>query len=128
MTGYIVFNSGQTFPNPASVSPPATPVTGNLWYDTNAPATLKVYNGTAWVPTASAASSSTAPTSPSTGTTWYDTSVTPALFKVWNGSAWVAETIIGGATISDTAPASPLAGQLWFQSTNGKTFVFKSFT
>ena len=45
-------------------------------------------------------------------------------FLKWNGSAWVAETIIGGATISDTAPASPLAGQLWFQSTNGKTFVY----
>ena len=45
-------------------------------------------------------------------------------FLKWNGSAWVAETIIGGATISDTAPSSPLAGQLWFQSTNGKTFVY----
>jgi hypothetical protein len=45
-------------------------------------------------------------------------------FLKWNGTAWVAETIIGGATISDTAPASPLAGQLWFQSTNGKTFVY----
>ncbi len=30
----------------------------------------------------------------------------------------------GGATISDTAPASPTAGQIWFQSTNGKTFVY----
>ena len=39
-------------------------------------------------------------------------------------SAWVAETIIGGATISDTAPASPLAGQLWYESDTGKTFVY----
>ena len=30
----------------------------------------------------------------------------------------------GGATISDTAPASPVAGQLWFDSTVGKTFVY----
>ena len=45
-------------------------------------------------------------------------------FLKWNGTAWVAETIIGGATISDTAPAAPLAGQLWFDSTVGKTFVY----
>ena len=45
-------------------------------------------------------------------------------FLKWNGTAWVPETIIGGATISDSAPASPLAGQLWFDSTVGKTFVY----
>jgi hypothetical protein len=45
-------------------------------------------------------------------------------FLKWNGTAWVPETIIGGATISDTAPAAPLAGQLWFDSTVGKTFVY----
>lgn len=48
----------------------------------------------------------------------------PGQFLKWNGSAWVAETIIGGATISDNAPATPLAGQLWFDSTVGKTFVY----
>ena len=122
MTGYIVFNSGQTFPNPASVSPPATPVTGNLWYDTNAPATLKVYNGTAWVPTASAASSSTAPASPTTGTTWYDTGVTPALLKVWNGSAWVSVP----DTATSTAPTSPATGQVW-NDTNSTPAVLKTW-
>jgi hypothetical protein len=45
-------------------------------------------------------------------------------FLKWNGTAWVPETIIGGATISETAPAAPLAGQLWFDSTVGKTFVY----
>jgi len=45
-------------------------------------------------------------------------------FLKWNGTAWVPDTIIGGATISDTAPASPTAGQLWFNSTVGKTFVY----
>ena len=45
-------------------------------------------------------------------------------FLKWNGTAWVPATIIGGATISDTAPASPAAGQLWFDSTVGKTFVY----
>ena len=77
------------------------------------------YNGTSWV-------NGTIPTintlddigdvsvaSPSSGQ-----------FLKWNGSAWVADTIVGGASVSDTAPASPSAGQLWFQSTNGKTFVY----
>ena len=30
----------------------------------------------------------------------------------------------GGATISDTAPATPTTGQIWFDSTVGKTFVY----
>jgi hypothetical protein len=48
----------------------------------------------------------------------------PGQFLKWNGTAWVPETIIGGATISDSAPVGPLAGQLWFDSTVGKTFVY----
>ena len=30
----------------------------------------------------------------------------------------------GGATISETAPASPVAGQVWFESDTGQTFVY----
>ena len=45
-------------------------------------------------------------------------------FLKWNGTAWVPDTIVGGASISDTAPAAPSAGQLWFDSTVGKTFVY----
>lgn len=32
----------------------------------------------------------------------------------------------GGATISDTAPASPTAGQVWFKSDTGSTYVYYS--
>jgi hypothetical protein len=77
------------------------------------------WNGTAWVPDSIPTINAlddigdVSAASPSSGQ-----------FLKWNGTAWVPETIIGGATISDTAPASPLAGQLWFQSTNGKTFVY----
>lgn len=77
------------------------------------------WNGTAWVsdsiPTINALDdigNVTAP-SPSSGQ-----------FLKWNGTAWVPDTIIGGATISDSAPAAPSAGQLWFDSTVGKTFVY----
>lgn len=30
----------------------------------------------------------------------------------------------GGASISDTAPSSPVAGQIWFESDTGSTFVY----
>jgi hypothetical protein len=32
----------------------------------------------------------------------------------------------GGASVSDTAPASPVAGQIWFESDTGQTFVYYS--
>jgi hypothetical protein len=42
----------------------------------------------------------------------------------WNGTAWVNANAAGGATISDTAPGTPVAGQIWFESDTGKTFVY----
>lgn len=42
----------------------------------------------------------------------------------WNGAAWVNANAAGGATISDTAPGTPVAGQIWFESDTGKTFVY----
>ena len=41
----------------------------------------------------------------------------------FDGSKFVSSSGTA-ATISDTAPASPVAGQVWFQSTNGKTFIY----
>lgn len=45
-------------------------------------------------------------------------------FLQYNGSAWVNETVVGGASVSSGAPASPTAGQLWFDSDDGKTYVY----
>lgn len=42
----------------------------------------------------------------------------------YNGSAWVGATITGGATIGDTAPVSPVAGQIWYRSDNGATYIY----
>ena len=42
----------------------------------------------------------------------------------WNGTNWVNATINGGATISTSAPASPQAGQFWFDSDTGSTYVY----
>jgi hypothetical protein len=52
------------------------------------------------------------------------TSVTTGQVLQWNGTAWVNSNAAGGATISDTAPSSPVAGQIWFESDTGKTFIY----
>jgi hypothetical protein len=56
------------------------------------------------------------------------TSLTADQFLKWNGSVWVNATIPGssggGVTVSETPPASPTAGDLWFESDTGKTFVY----
>ena len=48
---------------------------------------------------------------------------------VYNGSKFTAASVAlggGGAslTVSDTAPASPEEGDLWFNSSNAKTYVY----
>jgi hypothetical protein len=52
-------------------------------------------------------------------------SPTSGQFLKWDGSAWVNATIpSGGVTVSETPPVSPTAGDLWFESDTGKTFVY----
>ena len=46
---------------------------------------------------------------------------------VYNGSVWTSGSASGGGasvTVSDTAPASPSAGDLWFNSDTGGTYVY----
>ncbi len=52
------------------------------------------------------------------------TSVATGQVLQWNGTAWVNSNAAGGATISDTAPSTPTAGQIWFESDTGKTFIY----
>jgi len=42
----------------------------------------------------------------------------------YNGTKFLPANAAGGATISDTPPSSPSAGQIWFESDTGKTFVY----
>lgn len=43
----------------------------------------------------------------------------------YNGTKFVPTSASsGGATVSDTLPSSPTAGQVWFESDTGKTFVY----
>jgi CheY-specific phosphatase CheX len=82
-----------------SASAPAAPTAGQVWVDSStSPSTIKVWNGTAWVPQAgSTITSSTAPTTPATGQIWIDTSASPSVTKIWDGTAWVVATPDGSA-------------------------------
>ena len=87
---------------------------------------------------ASVTTSDSAPSSPSDGDLWYNTNL-GGLFVYYqdaNSSQWVevvgktgatgATGAAGGATISvsDAAPSSPTAGQLWWNSTANKLYIY----
>ena len=71
---------------------PASPITGQLWYDTSS-SLVKVFNGSTWKQISGGASNATAPTSPVIGDIWWDTA--NLQLKVWSGSVWVT---VGPAT------------------------------
>ena len=67
--------------------------------------------------------SSTRPSSPWTGQIIFETDT--LVPYVWDGSAWqVSGGGGGGVTVSDTAPSSPSEGDLWWDSGDGKLFVY----
>lgn len=80
------------------------------------------FNGTKFLPVTPVASSSVATLDDLTDVTI--TSVATNQVLQWNGTVWVNATAAGGATISDTAPSAPVAGQIWFESDTGKTFIY----
>lgn len=46
---------------------------------------------------------------------------------IWNGTVWAAKVIdtsVSRYDVSDTAPSSPIAGDVWFNSTNARTYVY----
>lgn len=46
---------------------------------------------------------------------------------VWNGTVWsakAAETSVSRYDVGDTAPSSPVNGDVWFNSTNARTYVY----
>ena len=128
-----------------SATPPASPQTGELWYDTSTQQ-LMLWTGTAWVVTGGgtgggAAVSPTPPSSPATGDLWFNS--TTNVLSVWNGTTWVAVGGTGGgipeapedgtnygrnngawsqvapATGTGASPPSPAQlGQLWWNGSS----------
>lgn len=90
-------NNGSDAPNPANTNVNlASPVTGQLWYDTTN-SKLRVYNGTDWEISSGAATPDTvAPSTPSEGDIWYNTTTNQLL--AYNGTAWIITTAMGDPT------------------------------
>ena len=91
--------------NSSNTTAPASPLTGQLWWDsTNT--LLKIYTGTAWKPLAASTSSSSQPSNNITGDLWYDT--TNQQLKVYTGAAYL---VVGPAYTSSqgTSGAIPLS-------------------
>jgi len=109
-----------------SSNAPASPVQGEMWFDSDTTQTF-IYYGSVWVEVGTAAAggpldslSDVIITNPANNDVLY-----------YNGSAFVNTSLanIGGAgnavtTISTSAPASPSAGNLWFESDTGKTYIY----
>ena len=68
--------------------------------------------------------SSTRPGSPWSGQIIFETDTLGSF--VWDGSAWQSAGGGGSITVAETAPTSPAPGNgdLWFNSTDGRTFVY----
>ena len=66
----------------------------------------------------------TAPTTLANGDLW---TTTAGLYARINGATvgpYNAGTVVAAASISDAAPGSPVAGQMWWQSSTGNLFIY----
>ena len=84
---------------------PGTPLTGQIWWDTQG--NLKVYTGTAWKTLSSISSTAVQPSSAVTGNSWWDTA-NSQLF-IYNGTSW---TLIGPAFSSNTGTSGTVVGTI----------------
>lgn len=73
--------------NFANSQEPTAPVEGQLWYDTTAPETLRIYNGTNWIAASGITKSISNPTSPIIGDLWVDTD--NQQLYLWTGGGWI---------------------------------------
>jgi hypothetical protein len=75
--------------NTASETPPASPIEGQLWYDTSLPVNkvLKIYDGAAWFPANGVHQASSGPTNKKIGDIWVDTA--SSQLNIWNGVEWL---------------------------------------
>lgn len=112
----------------ASTTPPASPTSGSIWFDSSTAKTY-VYYDSFWVEIGGTSGgakmyvSQTAPSTPLEGQLWFksDTAQTFAYYD----SFWVEIGAAGMAAIAaDAAPASPVTGQLWFNTSTGATYVY----
>ena len=111
--------------NSSNTTPPTSPITGQLWWDSGN-SLLKVYNGSSFKVISAATAGTSAPTSNVAGDLWFDSS--NSLLKVYTGTSWltVGPSSVNGtgavpAVIYDNA-GSPQAHNV-IQLTVGNTIV-----
>ena len=109
-----------------SETAPASPVAGQVWFESDTAQTY-VYYDSQWIEIGAspgvASVSESAPSSPAIGQLWFDSNA--GATNIYYDSQWIE---VGGGgtvvTVSDTAPASPALGQVWFNSSDGGTYVY----
>ena len=110
-----------------SETAPASPVAGQVWFESDTAQTY-VYYDSQWIEIGAspgvASVSESAPSSPALGQFWFDSNA--GATNIYYDSQWIEIGGGGGMVImvSDTAPAAPALGQVWFNSTSGATFVY----
>ena len=111
----------------AGASSPASPVTGQLWYDIPN-SVLKVYTGSSWekVSGSSVSVSETPPAGPAAGSLWFNVGDTVARLFVWDGVVWVDTNPSG----SSVAGGGLGVGQTWQDMTASRaaTTVYTNTT
>jgi hypothetical protein len=102
---YLNDNLVHVLENSSNDTAPATPLTGQLWWDTAG--NLKVYTGSGFKSLAAITSGNSQPSGSVTGNQWWDT--TNQQFNVYNGSGW---TLIGPAFTSNTGTSGTIVGTI----------------
>lgn len=88
--------------NFANTSAPASPIAGQIWWDTSS-SLLKVYNGSSFKTVSSSTATASAPSGNVTGDLWWDT--TNSQLKVYDGSQWV---LIGPSYTAGAGTSGPV--------------------
>jgi hypothetical protein len=113
-----------------STSAPASPQSGQFWFDSDTAQTF-VYYDSQWIEVGASGMavtvSESTPASPISGQIWFN-SLTAGTY-VYYDDQWI-EVGASGVTagVSDTAPGDPVPGQLWFNSLTGGTYIYYGTT
>ena len=83
---YLDQNFLSMLENFANSSQPASPIAGQLWFDTSR-SVLQVYTGSGFKNINAATASNSQPTNPSLGDLWFDT--VGQQLNVWNLTQWI---------------------------------------
>ena len=120
-------------------TPPSSPGSGQLWWNTTDGNLYIYYNG-AWVPatttsgatvsggTATVIESATAPSNPTSSMLWWNT--TDSNLYIYYNSNWVPATVTTTGTsntnlgIGATPPSNPTSGSLWWNDVDGNLYVY----